>query len=230
MDSPFLHYPVEQPINPNNLFGATSPMYTGLGQKGHPGNDFECPMYTPIYAPCDGGAFYASDKNGGDGLWIRYPSNAKPEFSIILYHMPPSGTTVTLPDGNTDSAFKVSTTPGVVTPVKAGQLLGYSGDSGYPIESSGPHLHLGVMPCDFTGEALYPNNGYLGCVDPAPFYTGLYARVEQTETQVVQTAQSVVEQIAVSPTIPAAQKNSLLDQVKALLTALSAFFKGRNNP
>ena len=52
--------------------------------------------------------------------------------------MYPTGTEVTLPNGETDDAFKIPTGEAVVTPLKAGQLLGYSDDSGSPLESTGP--------------------------------------------------------------------------------------------
>lgn len=165
-----LYYPVKNPINPTNPFGQASPMYTNLKLKGHPGQDYESPTGTPLYAPCDGDVFFVKDNFHGDGLWIRYPNNAKPEYNIILYHMPEVGTPLA-----TQYPFKVSTTPGVVTSIKAGQLLGYTDNSGFPIESTAPHLHVGIMPCDFTGEALNPDNGFNGCVDPTPFWNGLFA-------------------------------------------------------
>jgi hypothetical protein len=73
MPPKFLSYPVKQPINESNLFGANPAQYEPLGQKGHPGLDFEAPSGTPLYTPCDGDAFYTTDANGGDGIWIRYP-------------------------------------------------------------------------------------------------------------------------------------------------------------
>lgn len=161
-----LYYPVKNPINPTNPFGTPSPMYTALGQKGHPGQDYEAPSGTPLYAPCDGDAFYAFDKNGGDGIYIRYPSNTAPIYNIILWHM--------YPKGNVEFPFKIAT-DGSITSIKAGQLLGYTDNSGYPTESDGSHLHIGVMPCNQYGQALDPANGYLGCVDPASFWNGLFA-------------------------------------------------------
>ena len=162
-----LYYPVRNPINPNNPFGREDPMYTALGQKGHPGVDFECPSGTPVYSPCDGAAFYATDKEGGCGLYIRTPDTPYPTDNIILWHMYPRGTP--------GFPYAINVEDGVVTDVKAGQLLGYSDNSGYPAESTASHLHMGKMPIGRNELAVDPHNGYLGCVDPMPFFNGLFA-------------------------------------------------------
>jgi len=162
-----LFYPVRNPIDEQNLFGQTSPMYTALGQLGHPGLDFECPSGTPIYAPCDASAFYATDENGGCGIYLRTPDAPNPAYNIILWHMYPAGTP--------GFPYGIPTAKGIVVDVKAGQLLGYSDNSGYPKESTGPHLHVGVMPIGPNELALNPDNGFLGCINPLPFFKGQYA-------------------------------------------------------
>jgi murein DD-endopeptidase MepM/ murein hydrolase activator NlpD len=217
----FLYFPVKNPINQSNLFGANPQIYKPLGQDGHPGNDFEAPSGTPVYAPCDGGAFYTYDSLGGDGLWIRYPNNSNPQFNIILWHMYPKGTKVTLSDGTTDDAFKIPTN-GSVTQVKAGQLLGYSDNSGYPKESTGPHLHLGVMPCNSDGSALNPNNGFLGCVDPTPYYIGQYAEDIPLIQQVVQKSSQVVQLVASATDAQVSHQDKLtiLQQIEAFIQSL----------
>lgn len=214
MDILQLFFPVKDKINPTNPFGTKSQMYTNLGQLGHPGVDFESPSGTPLYAPCDGDAFYVFDKYGGDGLWIRWPSNANTKYNIILYHL--------YPKGDAQHPFQIPTGQGVVTPVKAGQFLGYTDNSGYPVESNGAHLHVGVMPTDATGGPLDPNNGYLGCVDPSKFWNDLYAEdinatpITQTVQPIVQAANNIVQQIA-SSSIPTAQKESIAQKVAELL-------------
>lgn len=209
-----LNYPVQNPINQSNLFGAISPMYTNLGQKGHPGIDFECPMYTPIYSPCDGDAFYAYDGNGGDGIYIRVPNNAKPEYNVILWHLPP----------RTDSPhWVIKNSQGVVTQVKTGELIGYTGDSGYPIESSGPHLHLGVMPCDSTGGASDINNGYKGCVDPMPFLVKPIAQAVPSATVAVDTSALIVNEIASSTESNSDKSWQLFSIAKVVKQILSWF-------
>lgn len=221
------YYPVRQPINQSNLFGTPGPIYTASKQKGHPGVDFECPTGTPIYAPCDGGAFYVTDFNAlvkeglieptavpesaGCGIWIRTPNNAEPLANIILWHMHAKDT----------PGFPYSIpTDGSVTQVKAGDLLGYSADSGYPIETNGAHCHFGYMPCDNTGESLSPDNGYLGCENPMPFFNGQYAdeisAIPAAVTPVVQEAAAIIPEIASSPATPE-QKETLLEEVEEVV-------------
>ncbi len=47
--------------------------------------------------------------------------------------------------------------------VEAGTVIGRSGATG---AAFGPHLHFGIRP-----EPYDPNNGYLGFIDPAPFFS-----------------------------------------------------------
>jgi murein DD-endopeptidase MepM/ murein hydrolase activator NlpD len=212
--TPFLYFPVKNPIDQQNLFGTSNAMYTALGQKGHPGIDFECPSGTPVYAPCDGDVFYVTDKDGGCGLWIRTPSNDPDnlKYNVILWHMYPK---------DTEGFPYAIPTDGSVTGVKAGQMLGYSDNSGYPIESTGPHLHVGLMPCDSTGEAISPTNGYLGCIDPAPWFNGEYAEDINNPPPVptAQVVENVKQAVATLTTanIPVAQKETFLDELEALL-------------
>ncbi len=227
--SKFLSFPVKNQINQSNLFGANPAQYKPLGQAGHPGNDFECPTGTPIYAPVTGGAFYAHDSLGGDGIWIRFTdtsSGAGVNYNIILWHMPtPSANP---PEGVTSAAqypFQIPTDGSLVI-VKAGQLLGYTDDSGYsPVasdsESTGPHLHLGVMPADANWHAIDPNNGFLGCVDPSQFFNGNYAEDINNAPavptpQTIEEASEVVKAIAAS-SLPVEQKETFLQELATIL-------------
>lgn len=160
-----LNYPVRNPICQTNLFGTVNPMYTSLNQKGHPGIDFEAPSGTALYSPVDGLASYVTDVDGGDGIWIRVTAGGQ-NYNVILWHL--------FPKGDPIHPFMIPTT-GAETMVSAGQLLAYTDNSGAPLESTGPHLHVGVMPCNSDWTATDYNNGYLGCVDPMPFFNGVYA-------------------------------------------------------
>jgi murein DD-endopeptidase MepM/ murein hydrolase activator NlpD len=210
-----LWYPVHQSINQTNLFGANSALYANLGQNGHPGLDFEAPSGTPLLSPVEGDAFYVKDSLGGDGLWIRTPSNSNIQYTVILWHMYPKGTP--------NFEFTIPT-DGSLTHVTVGQLLGYTDNSGYsPIpaesESTGPHLHVGVMPCDKTGAALEPHNGFLGCVDPAPFFNGKFAEEYVPLEEALAATRVVVSQIANSSGTHA-QKLDLLAQIRAFISGL----------
>lgn len=183
-----LYYPVKDQINPSNPFGANPDWYAKLGQKGHPGNDFEAPSGTKLFSPCDGLAFYVRDSIGGDGLWIYNTSDGE-NHVVILWHL--------YARGDADHPFQIPS-DGTKTLVKAGEFLGYTDNSGFhpapqESESTGPHLHLGVIPCDLNWNRNEPENGFNGCVDPKPFYSGKFAEDINTSQQIVEKSAQVVE-------------------------------------
>lgn len=176
--TPFLFYPVKDRINSQNLFGANPAEYLPLGQNGHPGNDFESVTGTPLYCPVDGLARYNWDSLGGDGIWIKTTQQGQ-NYNIILWHMPTlSNSGIPTVSNASQYPFQIPT-DGNYYSVKAGQLLGYTDNSGYhptgPSESTAQHLHLGIMPANENWAAENPHNGYLGCISPTPFYNGLFA-------------------------------------------------------
>lgn len=214
-NEPFLFWPVRDPINQNNLFGANPAQYRPLGQAGHPGNDFESVTGTPIYSSCDGNAFYCSDSLGGDGIWIRTAQEGR-NYNIILWHMPTPGTAV----GDL-YPFMIPTDRSIV-PVVTGQLLGYTDNSGFPGESTGQHLHLGVMPANENWTAISPQNGFLGCVDPQPFYAGKFAEDVDKEEQLIQKSAAVVKLVAASTDAQVShqEKMSVLQQLENFMISL----------
>lgn len=161
-----LYYPVK-PAIVNQSFGANPEYYSrfkdslGNPYKGHMGIDFNAPHGTPVYCPSDGKAQFARDSHGGEGIYV-YVNN----YTVILWHL----------IGDTDSKYP-SPFPlnGSLVDVKAGQLLGYADNTGAPFESTGDHLHLGVIENNSVGQPLNPGNGYGGGVDPNPFFNGIYA-------------------------------------------------------
>lgn len=223
--SKFLSYPVRTIINPKNLFGANPAEYAPLGQKGHPGNDYEAPTGTPLYAPCAGMAVYATDSLGGDGIWIRFTDSDGQNYNVILWHMPtpadpaPPGVT-----SATQFPFQIPVNKTFVA-VKKGQLLGYTDNSGYhpaPLQSetTGPHLHLGVQPANKNWIALNPNNGFLGCVDPTPFYDQAFAEdvnLIPAAIAAVQSAATIVQAVKNSPSATPAEKMVLFGEVKKVV-------------
>lgn len=213
-----LFYPVKNPINQTNLFGANATYYQKtLGTNGHPGIDFECPLYTPLYAPCDGDAFYAYDKYHGDGLYIRIPSNFNPIASIILWHMP---------DKSDTAHWILPTGYGVVSKVKAGQLIGYTGNSGFPLESNGPHLHVGYIPCNANGLPSNPQNGFNGCEDPMPLFNGKYAQDIETVNLITSEGELIANEISSAP-ISNQDKSWLFGYLQQVFIA---FLKWIQNP
>lgn len=149
----------------NQLFGENPEYYAKFGDKGHPGIDFTAPHATPLYAPCDGQAFYAQDAHGGDGIYIR--TQADKEYTVILWH---------LCSKDDPKYHPLIPTDGSLTTVKVGQLIGYTDNTGAPYESSGDHLHFGLYPCYPEGLPLDPENGFHGCINPKPYFNGYFAQ------------------------------------------------------
>lgn len=110
----------------------------------HAGSDFAAPDGTPFYA-CAGGTIIAIGHAQGYGQWI------------LIDHPETDGGGVT-EYGHMWDAFATGLKLG--QRVEAGQLLGYVGSNG---QSTGPHLHLSVMPKDYNPSAK---------IDPAVWLRG----------------------------------------------------------
>lgn len=176
MASLSLHYPVK-PIRINQGFGSDPAYYArfkdvrGNPEKGHNGVDFRASHGTPVYASCDGMAFFVRDSHGGEGIYIRTPlldyEGQLAHFNVIHWHL----------CGDTDPEYP-SPIPldGRQYPVKTGDLIGYADNTGAPYESSGDHLHFGVQALDQYNTIIDQGNGFNGCIDPMPFFTGTYAQ------------------------------------------------------
>lgn len=104
-------------------FGEKSRLYGG---KPHNGLDIGAPIGTPVFA-ADDGIVMAVDNNDRSG-WSKYQYGKY----ILLRH---SNNLATLYAHLSRQLVKTGET------VNRGQLIGYSGNSGY---STGPHLHLGL--------------------------------------------------------------------------------------
>lgn len=170
-----LYYPVK-PFQINQVFGGNAEYYAkfhdsfGNPLKGHNGLDLRASHGTPVYAPCDGLIHYEKDDHGGEGMVIRTGrylyKGAPATFNVINWHL----------CGDTDPQYPspISLT-GASFPVKTGDLIGYADNTGAPFESSGDHLHLGVIPFDDQGRIIDQQNGFDGRIDPTTFFTGFYA-------------------------------------------------------
>jgi murein DD-endopeptidase MepM/ murein hydrolase activator NlpD len=165
-------------------FGVNGEWYQqhGINIKGHNGLDYEASHGQPIYATHDGQAFFEWDSNQGEGVVVR--SNEMFDFldgttsyaKTIYWHMC---------DGVKEPQFKSPITFtnmwGEGQPVKAGDLIGYADNTGL---STGTHLHFSVKPMliDESNGTFYnvnQNNGYMGCVDPTPYFNQWYAEDAQ---------------------------------------------------
>ena len=113
-------------------------------------------------------------------------------------------------------------TDGSLIAVKAGQFLGYTDNSGYGRESTVTHLHMGVMPADKNWNALQSSNGFVGCVDPQPFYNTQFAEDIGTEQAIVDQVAKVtaIVQQATDAQIPHVQKLNLLQEMERFLQSI----------
>lgn len=179
-----LGYPVKPAIVAQS-FGNNPDYYArfkddhGNPEKGHMGIDFRAAHGTPVYAACDGWAFFLRDSHGGEGIHIRTNlttyNGQEAYFNVINWHL----------CGDTDPRFP-SPIPldGKWYPVKRGDLIGYADNTGAPFESTGDHLHFGLQPLDRYHTIIGQDNGFNGCIDPSPFFDG-YAQDTPRDTAYV---------------------------------------------
>ncbi|HVW99376.1 MAG TPA: M23 family metallopeptidase [Candidatus Babeliaceae bacterium] len=159
-----LSYPLDE-VHVNQAFGANAAYYKqNFGTEGHMGIDFRAPHGTPVKAAHDGFAFYVGpDSYGGDGVYIRAQDTDGSWYTTIYWHL----------IGKGDPLQPIVANAGAN--VKAGDTIGYADNTGAPFESSGDHLHFGLARCDENGEFLNKDNGFNGCIDPAPYLESLSA-------------------------------------------------------
>ena len=139
----------------------------GVNVAGHNGIDFMAKHNQPVYASHDGTAYSEVDDRQGYGVVVRttqpfdYPEYGQPTyFKTIYWHFLPN---IPVKDGQA---------------VKAGDLLGYADSTGL---STGDHLHYGLKPVLLNEPPgiwynIAQNNGYMGAIDPAPYFNGLFAQ------------------------------------------------------
>lgn len=173
-----IFYPVK-PASITQYFGANPAMYADPkygGIRGHNGVDFRALHGQPIYATHPGICYPEIDDHGGNGVVIRsdqsYDYNGQQVyFKTIYWHL-------------TDSNAVVKTGQHV----KAGDLIGYADNTG---ASTGDHLHFGLKPqawneSDWTWYNTEQTNGFLGAIDPQPFWNGYCAEDAQKVIMIMQ--------------------------------------------
>lgn len=162
MANPSLYYPVK-PKALNQAFGANPEYYQShFGLKGHDGLDLFAAHGTPVYAAHDGEAIYLKDAHGGEGIYL-YADGFLTEYWHLI--------------GDTDTKFPLPVPfDSGYHKIQAGDLIGFSDNTGAPFESSGDHLHFGLAFTDAQNQAINSDNGYHGFVDPTPYFNGLFAQ------------------------------------------------------
>lgn len=123
-------------------FGANPQAYNArYGIKGHNGTDFGCPTNTMILSAADGKVMEVGFDAGGYGKYIKIIHDG---FLTLYGHL---------------NDYQIQVGDHIVS----GQLIGHSNNTG---NSTGPHLHFGVAPCDVNGSKTLIDNGYSGYIDP----------------------------------------------------------------
>jgi len=143
----------------------------GVPEKGHMGRDWEAHHGEPVYASCDGVVHFERDSHGGEGMVIKTPPRSykgQPAiYKVIHWHLV----------GDTDPKYPSPIpTDGNEYPVKVGDLIGYADNTGAPFESTGDHLHRGLMPLSLNGITLEPHNGFNGCISSEPYESLVFAK------------------------------------------------------
>lgn len=119
-------------------FGENPDVYAQFGKPGHNGLDYGLPNGTPVLAAADGTVLKTGYEEKGYGHYVIMQHNG---FQTLYAHF-----------------GKIVTASG--KPVQAGELIGYSDNSGF---STGPHLHFELRIPGYAGSY---NKGE---VDPRPF-------------------------------------------------------------
>lgn len=186
-----LFYPCK-PYGINQVFGVNGKYYRdhGIMIDGHNGMDLQARHGQPIYAAHDGIAFYEVDSSQGHGVVLISNNEfdykgGKCFFKTIYWHMVD-------PKQEPKYASPVQTYQkqhaGEPMPIKRGDILGYADSTGF---SGGDHLHFGLKPIR-PGKPINAwqdavdvgignwvnieqNNGYLGSINPMPYFNGLFA-------------------------------------------------------
>lgn len=140
-----LVYPMLFPVAGRHRFGQDfgDPR---AGRRRHAGTDILADKMTPVVAVADGTVWWAHDVRGGDccDLALRHRDG----WVTVYVHL--NNDTLGTDDGE---GFGIA--PGITegTPVTAGQVIGWVGDSGNA-EAKAPHLHFELRRPN--GQAINP--------------------------------------------------------------------------
>ena len=137
-------------------FGANPQNYQKFGLPGHDGIDYGVGRDLPYYAVQDGEVVHASHMrpSGGESAW-GYHVIIRHEVNNIIFHTVYAHAKRGLPVSKGDI-------------VKAGKIVGYSGNTG---NSFGYHLHFNLLWMTNPGNG-FPKWTYGYAVDPWPYLQG----------------------------------------------------------
>lgn len=165
-----LEYPIK-PFFVQQPFGVNGAYYQahGINIIGHNGLDLKANHGQEVYASHNGTCYPEVDSTGGNGVVLVSDDtfvydNKSVNYKTIYWHLTKD-----------DAVVKTS------QKVKTGDLIGYADNTGL---STGDHLHFGLKPVLDNGEApfawqtLNSTNGYLGAIDPTPYFNTPLTKVD----------------------------------------------------
>jgi murein DD-endopeptidase MepM/ murein hydrolase activator NlpD len=201
--------------------------------KAHNGLDLKAKHGQPVYAAHEGIAYFETDANGGEGVVVitSQPFDYKGSqayFKSIYWHFCDYGKEPQFKSPVLDYQQKNAGKP---MPVKKGDLIGYADNTGL---STGDHCHFGLKPikpgtpfADTWDAAdvgignwvnVENSNGYLGAIDPTPYFNGHYAN------EPVLPLLDPADAVAVIAAQKQAEGNkTLADQLWAIVGLIKAF-------
>ena len=139
-------------------------LYPLLGLKGHPGEDLYAPDGWLIRAPHNG-IVKEVQLEPERGLGIGIITENQMDIGILGFHY------VKTRQWHLKKIF-VS----LGQKVNVGDVIGLADNTGL---SAGSHNHFEVKPVEYDSKGyhynVYQDNGYYGSINPAPFWSGLYA-------------------------------------------------------
>lgn len=127
-------------------FGANPDYYKQFGLDGHEGIDVATPTGTPVIAAHDGVVIRDFDDPAGGKNYGIYVALWDEVQQCATYY-----------------AHLASNVVSVGQHIIKGQLLGYTNNTG---NTSGPHIHFGLVKTDKDGNRLNRDNGFDGFINP----------------------------------------------------------------
>lgn len=119
---------------------------------GHPGIDFKAKTGACVYAAHSGVILFAGVNNPDGGKMVTV-FNKSGKYRTLYYHL--DNWTVKAGDK-----------------VNAGDIIGHADNTGKM--TTGSHLHFELSDVDDLGNKINRDNGYGGCINPAPYFTAAY--------------------------------------------------------
>ena len=156
--------------NPTRFLPASSWLIQTFGNyqpDGHTGEDYACPVGSPVRAVADGVVLHIGWMGGtyADNPWWIQPSFAG--YHAVIDH----GSFIGIYGHCSDGSAKVSKG----ARVSEGQVFILSGNTG---GSTGPHLHFEVLPDQYV-----LNSTFYGRIDPEPLFASSLSYAGTVTTQ-----------------------------------------------